>query len=56
MQAIMSHPELQGLRRWSLGTRDAHWLYKQFGFSELARPERFMEIADPDAYRRGRSD
>lgn len=51
MRAIMSHPDLQGLRRWSLATRDAHGLYKQFGFRDLARPERFMEIADPDVYR-----
>jgi GNAT superfamily N-acetyltransferase len=51
MRAIMSHPELQGLRRWSLATRDAHGLYQQFGFSELAHPERFMEIARPDLYK-----
>lgn len=56
MRAIMSHPELQGLRRWSPATRDAHGLYKQFGFSEMAHPERFMEIADPDVYKRGRTD
>ena len=52
MRAIMSHPELHGLRRWTLGTRDAHGLYRQFGFRELAHPERFMEIADPDVYKR----
>jgi N-acetylglutamate synthase-like GNAT family acetyltransferase len=51
MRAIMSHPDLQGLRRWSLATRNAHGLYKQFGFSELAHPERFMEIAHPDPYK-----
>jgi N-acetylglutamate synthase-like GNAT family acetyltransferase len=50
MRAIMSHPDLQGLRRWSLATRDAHGLYRQFGFSELEHPERFMEIAKPDLY------
>jgi len=52
MRAIMFHPDLQGLRRWSLATRDAHGLYQQFGFRALAHPERFMEIADPDVYRR----
>ena len=51
MRTIMSHPDLQGLRRWSLATRDAHGLYRQFGFSELAHPERFMEIANPDLYK-----
>lgn len=54
MRAIMNHPDLQGLRRWSLATRDAHALYRQFGFRDLAHPERFMEIADPDVYRRQR--
>jgi GNAT superfamily N-acetyltransferase len=53
MQAIMSHPELRGLRRWSLGTRDAHGLYRQFGFHELLRPERHMEITPDVDYRRG---
>lgn len=43
MQEIMNHPELQGLQRWGLGTRDAHTLYKQFGFTSLARPEIMME-------------
>jgi GNAT superfamily N-acetyltransferase len=51
LRAIMSHPDLQALRRWSLATRDAHALYRQFGFRDLAHPERFMEIADPDVYR-----
>jgi GNAT superfamily N-acetyltransferase len=43
MSAIMAHPKLQGLRRWSLVTRDAHGLYRQFGFSALANPEKHME-------------
>ena len=46
------HPKLQGLRRWSLGTLDAHGLYRQFGFSELAHPERHMERFEPDIYLR----
>lgn len=44
MAAIMAHPELQGLRRWSLATRDAHGLYRQFGFEAPRYPERQMEI------------
>jgi GNAT superfamily N-acetyltransferase len=46
------HPRLQGLRRWSLGTLDAHGLYRQFGFSPLAHPERHMERFVPDIYTR----
>ena len=52
MQCIRQHPQLQGLRRWTLATRDAHGLYTQFGFRPLIRPERFMEIHDPDVYRK----
>lgn len=43
MAAIDAHPDLQGLRRWSLVTRDAHDLYRQYGFTDLAAPERHME-------------
>jgi GNAT superfamily N-acetyltransferase len=47
VQTIMTHPELQGLRRWSLATQDAHGLYKQFGFKELNNPEIWMQIFTP---------
>lgn len=47
MQTIMTHPELQGLRRWSLATADAHDLYSQFGFTPITRPDRWMEIFTP---------
>jgi GNAT superfamily N-acetyltransferase len=47
MQTIMQHPELQGLRRWSLATADAHKLYEQFGFVPLSKPENWMEIFTP---------
>jgi GNAT superfamily N-acetyltransferase len=47
MQTIMEHPDLQGLRRWSLATRDAHGLYAQFGFTPLPKPEIWMQIFDP---------
>ena len=50
MAAIRSHPELQGLRRWTLFTRDAHALYRQFGFDEGRHPERLMEIFDDCPY------
>jgi len=50
MKFIMNYPQLQGFRRFSLATRDAHSLYAQFGFAPLQKPDRFMEIARPDIY------
>lgn len=47
IQSILNHPDLSGLRRWSLATADAHGLYKQFGFAEITRPDRWMEIFKP---------
>jgi GNAT superfamily N-acetyltransferase len=52
MEAILAHPWLQGLRRWMLATRDAHGLYRQAGFTDLVHPERMMEIARPEIYRK----
>ena len=50
MAAIMAHPDLQGLRRWTLFTRDAHALYRRFGFGDARYPDRLMEIlTDPYA-------
>ncbi len=51
MECIVEHPQLQGLRRWTLATRDAHGLYAQFGFKPLGRPERFMELHNPNVYK-----
>ena len=53
VEAVLAHPELQGLRRIQLGTLDAHGLYAQYGFVPTAVPERFMEIVDRDVYQRG---
>jgi GNAT superfamily N-acetyltransferase len=50
MQTIKTHPQLQGLRRWILATKDAHGLYKQFGFTALAGPERWMELHNKEVY------
>ena len=47
MESILSHPQLQGFRRWVLATKDAHELYRKFGFKELRRPERWLERPDP---------
>ena len=52
MECILRHPWLQGLRRWSLATMDAHGLYAKFGFTPLKTPERFMELHDPKVYQR----
>ena len=55
MESILTHPELQGFRRWQLGTRDAHGLYAQFGFAAPAHPDRHMEKTDLGIYLRTQS-
>lgn len=50
MRCVVEHPDLQGLRRFSLATRDAHELYKKFGFTPLGKPESQMEILNQDVY------
>ena len=52
MKTIVEHPKFQNLRRWMLATRDAHSLYEQFGFKPLEKPDRFMELHNPDAYQK----
>ncbi len=49
LEVVTSHPDLQGLRRWSLVTRDAHGLYRQFGFQNLAAPDAWMERFNPSS-------
>ena len=51
IEAIVSLPDLRGLRRWMLVTNDAHGLYRRVGFTPPAHPERLMEKVDPDPYR-----
>jgi len=50
MEFIKEHPGLQGLRKWMLATADAHGLYKQYGFTEIGKPERLMEISTTNLY------
>jgi len=50
MECIVSHPDLQGLRRWMLATKDAHGLYARFGFTPLKSPDSWMEIHRPYVY------
>jgi len=54
VQAVMAHPDLQGLRRFMLATSDAHALYARHGFASPLRPEALMEIYKPDIYRASR--
>jgi GNAT superfamily N-acetyltransferase len=51
VRSILDHPELQGLRRFVLATKDAHRLYAQFGFTPLSHPDDFMTIHNPDVYK-----
>lgn len=50
VRALREHPELQGLRRWLLGTKDAHAVYEALGFAPLDAPERFMQVKNPAPY------
>ncbi len=52
LTAFDQHPDLQGLRRWMLMTRDAHSLYAKFGYEPLSDPARVMARHDPDVYLR----
>jgi GNAT superfamily N-acetyltransferase len=56
MECIVAHPDLQGLRRWMLATRDAHKLYANYGFAPVQKPDRWMERHDPDVYAAKKSD
>ncbi|MET3232785.1 UNVERIFIED_ORG: GNAT superfamily N-acetyltransferase [Burkholderia sp. 1263] len=51
MKHIFASPSLTGLRRIVLVTTDAHHVYRPHGFRELANPERYMELHDPDVYK-----
>lgn len=51
LEVILAHPDLQGLRRVILSTRDAHTLYSQFGFRQLDFPDRWMNIHNPNVYK-----
>ena len=50
METIMTYPTLQGLRRWILLTGDAHGLYRQFGWTDIAEPSKWMELHNKNAY------
>ena len=50
IDTIMNYPELQGLRRWILLTGDAHGLYRQFGWTDIADPTKWMELHNRNVY------
>lgn len=52
MDVIISHPELQGLRRWILLTSTADWLYEKYGFVKIPNPEIYMELFNPNVYKK----
>ena len=52
IEELLSHPDLQGLRRFILVTSDGHGLYKQFGFGPLEKPHGYMEIVRSDIYKK----
>ncbi len=52
VETAMAHPELQGLRRWLLVTRDAHGLYIKLGFAPPANASMILTRHDPDVYGR----
>ena len=51
MEVITGYPDLQGLRRFMLATRDAHGLYRQFGFQPLNFVDRWMQVHQPNVYK-----
>lgn len=50
METIMTHPNLQGMRRWILLTGDAQGLYRQFGWTDITDPTKWMEIHSKNVY------
>jgi GNAT superfamily N-acetyltransferase len=44
MTEIIGYPALKEVKKWGLGTRDAHGLYEKFGFKLLVKPENMMEL------------
>ena len=51
IERVYAHPDLQNIRRWMLVTRDTHPLYRQFEWTDVTYPERFMQKHDPNVYK-----
>jgi GNAT superfamily N-acetyltransferase len=56
LRVILAFPDLQGLRRFLLGTRDAHALYTKVGFAAIAQPQIWMEISQLDVYQESKEE
>ncbi|MDO6777013.1 GNAT family N-acetyltransferase [Shewanella sp. 3_MG-2023] len=56
IETVISHPDIQGLRRMMLATRDAHGLYAQYGFLPIDNPEILMQIWRPNIYQQAQND
>jgi GNAT superfamily N-acetyltransferase len=56
MRCVQAHPQLQGLRRFVLITRDAHGLYRPFGFTAPGKPQNYMELVKHNIYKTGGPD
>jgi N-acetylglutamate synthase-like GNAT family acetyltransferase len=52
LEGLLAHPKLSHIRRWMLGTKDAHTLYAKFGFVPVEEPARWMELSDSTSYTR----
>ncbi len=52
MECLVSHPDMKGLRRFCLATKDAHSLYSKYGFEITKTPENWMEIKDNNIYKK----
>jgi N-acetylglutamate synthase-like GNAT family acetyltransferase len=50
MAAVLQHPSVADVRRFTLATSNAHGLYAKYGFTALKKPDSFMEIYRPDIY------
>jgi N-acetylglutamate synthase-like GNAT family acetyltransferase len=56
VRCVQAHPQLQGLRRFVLITRDAHELYRPFGFIAPGKPQNYMELVKHNSYKTGGAD
>ena len=54
VESVIAHPQLQGLRRFTLATFDAHDLYARYGFAPPSKPDTLMEIYRPGIYQSAR--
>ena len=51
MRVVMAHPSVANVRRCTLVTSTAPWLYRKFGFDRLNYPDTHMEIWKKDIYK-----